>query len=133
VPGDVSAVGHSDGDALAHALCDALLGAIGAGDIGQHFSPDDARWRGADSRTFLAEAVAQVRAAGFRIVNVDSTVILERPKLAPHRESMRVALASALGCSPALVSVKAKTNEGLGPIGEGLAVAATATVLLERI
>lgn len=130
VPADVAAVGHSDGDVLAHAICDALLGALGAGDIGQHFPPTDQRWRGADSRTFLAEAAAMVAAAGYRIVNVDATVVLESPKLAPHRDAIRSALAVALGCEVAAISVKAKTNEGLGPVGEGAAVSASAVVLL---
>lgn len=132
IPAKVGAVGHSDGDALAHAVCDALLGAVGAGDIGQHFPPGDERWAGADSRVFLAEAVRIVAGAGYVLVNVDATVGLESPKLAPHREAMILALADALGCGRDCVSVKAKTGEGMGPVGEGAAVEARAVVLLAR-
>lgn len=130
VPADVEAVGHSDGDTLAHAVCDALLGAVGAGDIGLHFPPGDERWAGADSRVFLTEAVRLVADAGYLIVNIDATVGLEAPKLSPHRDAIRAALARALGCDVACVSVKAKTAEGLGPIGEGAAIESRAVVLL---
>jgi len=132
VPAEVEAVGHSDGDSLAHAVCDALLGAVGRGDIGQHFPPADERWKGADSRVFLAEAARLVGEAGYVIVNVDTTVGLETPKLAAHRDRIRAALADALGCSAERISVKAKTGEGLGPVGEGAAMEARAVVLLRR-
>jgi 2-C-methyl-D-erythritol 2,4-cyclodiphosphate synthase len=132
VPADVEAIGHSDGDALAHAVCDALMGAVGAGDIGQHFPAGDARWRGADSRVFLAEAVRLAAEAGYELINIDATIGLEKPKLAEHRESIRAALAEALGCDLDRVSVKAKTGEGLGPVGEGEAVEARAVVLLSQ-
>lgn len=131
VPAAVEAVGHSDGDALAHAVCDALLGAVGCGDIGLHFPSGDARWRGADSRVFLVEAVRLVAEAGYRLVNVDTTVGLEAPKLSPHRDQIRAGLAAALGCDVGCVSVKAKTGDGMGPVGEGAAVEARAIVLLE--
>lgn len=131
VPSPVGSVAHSDGDVLAHAIVDAILGAIGEGDIGRHFPPSDARWKDADSTIFLAEAARLLAARGGRIANLDSTVILERPKLAPHVSAMRAALAAALGCDPAVVSVKAKSAEGLGAIGAGEAVEARAVVLVE--
>jgi 2-C-methyl-D-erythritol 2,4-cyclodiphosphate synthase len=130
IPSPAGSVAHSDGDVLAHAIVDAVLGAIGEGDIGRHFPPSDARWKDADSRIFLAESVRLLAARGGRLVNVDSTVILERPKLAPHIPAMRAALAAALDCAPALVSVKAKSAEALGPIGAGEAVEARAVVLV---
>ena len=130
VPAPFGSVAHSDGDVLAHAIVDALLGAIGEGDIGRHFSPDDPKWKGADSRVFLSEAARRVAARGGRIANIDSTVILEAPRLAPHVPSMRAELASALGCEPTAVSVKAKSAEGVGTVGEGAAVEARAVVLV---
>lgn len=131
IPSSVGSVAHSDGDVLAHAVVDAILGAIGEGDIGHHFPPTDARWKDADSKLFLAEAVRLLAARGGRIANVDATVILERPKLAPHIADMRAALATALGCKPALVSVKAKSAEGIGAIGAGEAIEARAVVLVD--
>jgi len=131
VPAEVGAVGHSDGDVLAHAICDAVLGALGEGDIGRHFPPSEERWRGASSEIFLAEAIRLLKDRGGRLANVDSTVVLERPRLAPHVAAMRERLAAVLGCAPDCVSVKAKTAEGLGPIGEGLALEARAVVLIE--
>jgi 2-C-methyl-D-erythritol 2,4-cyclodiphosphate synthase len=116
---------------LAHAVVDAVLGALAEGDIGRHFPPDDPQWSGADSGVFLAEARRLCDRAGARIVNVDSTVILQRPKLAPQIPQMCEALAKALGCESTQVSVKAKTAEGLGAVGEGVAVEARAIVLLE--
>ena len=130
IPAPFGALGHSDGDVLAHALCDAILGALALGDIGAHFPPTDERWRGADSRRFVEHAVALARARGAHVVNVDATIVLERPKLALHIEEMRRALAGLCGCDPGDVSVKAKTAEGLGPIGEGKAIEARAVVLL---
>jgi 2-C-methyl-D-erythritol 2,4-cyclodiphosphate synthase len=130
VPSAVGSVAHSDGDVLAHAIVDAILGAIGAGDIGHHFPPSDARWKDADSEIFLGEAVRLLTAHGGQLVNVDSTVILERPKLAPHMPAIRAALAAALGCKADAVSVKAKSAEGLGAVGAGEAVEARAVVLV---
>jgi 2-C-methyl-D-erythritol 2,4-cyclodiphosphate synthase len=130
IPSPVGSVAHSDGDVLAHAVVDAILGAIGEGDIGRHFPPSDARWKDTDSKIFLAEAARLLAAHGGRIANLDSTVILERPKLAAHIPAMRAALAAALGCEPDLVSVKAKSAEGLGAIGAGEAVEARAVVLI---
>jgi len=130
IPSPVGSVAHSDGDVLTHAIVDALLGALGEGDIGRHFPPTDVRWKDADSRIFLAESVRLLVAHGGQIVNVDSTIILERPKLAPHIPAMRTALAAVLDCDPGLVSVKAKSAEGLGPVGAGEAVEARAVVLV---
>jgi 2-C-methyl-D-erythritol 2,4-cyclodiphosphate synthase len=132
IPADFGPLGHSDGDVLAHALCDAVLGALALGDIGAHFPNDDPRWKDADSRTFLAHAVRLAHWRGLRVVNADATVVLERPKLAPYIAEIRRTLAEVLRCRPEAVSVKAKTAEGLGPIGEGKAIEARAVVLLAR-
>jgi len=126
-------VGHSDGDALAHAVCDALLGAAALGDIGRHFPPGDKRFKDVASRMFLEGASRMVTESGYRVVNVDSTVICEQPRLAPHIDSIREALASAIGCKVAQVSVKAKTAEGFGAVGEGHAIEARAVALLESV
>lgn len=122
--------GHSDADVAIHALVDALLGAVGAGDIGQHFPPSDAQWRGASSDRFLVHAVKLVGEAGYAVANVDVTLICEAPKIGPHREAMRARLAELLGINHALVSVKATTTEKLGFTGrsEGIAAQAIATV-----
>jgi 2-C-methyl-D-erythritol 2,4-cyclodiphosphate synthase len=133
VPSDRGAVGHSDGDALLHAVTDALLGALAAGDIGSHFPDTDDRWKGAESRVFVAEAARLVSEAGCAVSNVDATISLERPKLQPFIEQMRLNLAEMLSVQVDRVSVKAKTAEGLGEIGNGLAVKAEAVVLLENI
>lgn len=124
--------GHSDADVALHALTDALLGAIGDGDIGQHFPPSDPRWKGAPSRLFLADAARRVGARGGRIGNVDVTILCEAPRIGPHREAMRAAIAAILGIEIARVGVKATTTEGLGFTGrrEGIAAMATATVVL---
>jgi 2-C-methyl-D-erythritol 4-phosphate cytidylyltransferase/2-C-methyl-D-erythritol 2,4-cyclodiphosphate synthase len=124
--------GHSDADVGLHALTDAILGAIGDGDIGQHFPPSDPQWRGAASRIFLADAAARVSKRGGRIVNVDVTLLCEAPKVGPHRNAMCEAIGSILGISPDRVGIKATTMEGLGFIGrgEGIAAMASATVLL---
>ena len=131
VPSDVALVGHSDGDAIAHAVTDAVLGAASLGDIGEMFSDRDEVNRGRDSMEMLRAAVARATRAGWRIGNVDVAVIAERPRIGPHREMMRRSLAAALGCEPGSVSVKGKTNEGMGWIGreEGLACIAVATLL----
>ncbi len=125
-------VGHSDADVGLHALTDAILGALGDGDIGQHFSPMDARWRNADSTLFLKDAARRVAERGGRIAHVDVTLICERPKIAPHRAAMVARIAEILAIPATRVSVKATTTEGLGFTGrgEGIAGQATATVLL---
>jgi len=123
---------HSDGDALLHALTDALLGAAALGDIGRHFPDTDAAFKGADSHKLLAEAARRVRAAGFEVVNVDSTVVAQAPRLAPYIDAMRSRIASALEVGVERVSVKAKTAENMGPVGEGRAIEARAVCLLQR-
>lgn len=122
--------GHSDADVLTHAVIDALLGAIGAGDIGEHFPDTDERWRGADSLELLRHVDALLGERGCHVVNVDATVIIERPKLAPHKQAMRERLAGALDLTPDRVNVKATRGEGLGFLGrvEGAAALAVATV-----
>lgn len=122
--------GHSDADALTHAVIDALLGAAGLGDIGLHFPDTDERWRDADSIALLREVVRMVGAAGWTVGNVDATVICEAPKLGPYREPMRDTLAAALGIAPDAVNVKFTTNERMGPIGRGEGIAALATATL---
>jgi len=130
LPHALGLLGHSDADALLHAITDALLGAAALGDIGTLFPDNDARFKGADSGLLLAQAAAQVRAAGWQIGNIDCTVIAQAPRLAPHRAAMRASIAQALGLSVAQVNVKAKTAERLGPVGQGLAIEARAVVLL---
>jgi len=125
-------VGHSDGDALAHAICDALLGALSLGDMGRWFPSSDERWSNVDSIIFLRRVAELVGENGARIVNIDSTVILEQPRLGPFLAPMRAALSQALGCELERISVKAKSADGLGPIGSGEAVSAHAITLLER-
>ena len=124
--------GHSDADALLHALIDAVLGAAGLGDIGRHFPDTDAAFAGADSHKLLAEAARRVRAAGWDIVNVDSTIVAQAPKMAPHIEAMRERIASALSVTVDRVNVKAKTAEKMGPVGEGRAIEARAVCLLAK-
>ncbi|RZI95034.1 MAG: 2-C-methyl-D-erythritol 2,4-cyclodiphosphate synthase [Variovorax sp.] len=132
VPHTTGLLGHSDADVLLHAITDALLGAAGLGDIGRHFPDTDAQFRGADSAVLLAEAARRVRAEGWEIGNVDSTVIAQAPKLAPHIAAMCARIAETLGIAPGQVNVKAKTAEKLGPVGEGRAMEARAAVLLHR-
>ena len=124
--------GHSDADILSHAITDALLGAAALGDIGMHFPDTDPRWKGADSAQFLAHAARLVRELGYAIVNVDSTVVLERPKLQDYRLAIREALARTLGLASDRVSVKFKTAERVGPVGEGRSAEAQAVVALEK-
>ena len=131
VPYERGLLGHSDADALLHAITDALLGAAGLGDIGTHFPDTDERFRGADSMVLLQEAMARVRLQGWAVVNVDSTIVAQAPKLAPHIPAMRVCIAQALGLGPQVVNVKAKTAEKLGPVGMGQSIEARAVVLLE--
>jgi 2-C-methyl-D-erythritol 2,4-cyclodiphosphate synthase len=126
-------VGHSDGDVVAHALTDALLGAAGLEDIGALFSSDDERYRGADSLVLLAEAYVHVREAGFGLVNADCVVIGQEPRFAPHRAAMRDRLAAALGVEPERVNVRATTTDRLGFTGRGEGLAAEAVALLQRV
>ncbi len=126
IPGAMALSGHSDADVALHALADALLGALGEGDIGEHFPPSDPQWKGADSRRFLAHAAALARSAGAEIEHIDMTVICERPRLKPHKGAMRAAIAQTLGVSANRVSVKATTTEGMGFTGRGEGIAAQA-------
>ena len=125
-------LGHSDADALLHAITDALLGAAGLGDIGRHFPDTDPAFKGADSSVLLAEAASRVRGAGWRIVNIDSTIVAQAPKLAPHIPAMCAGIAAVLGLAAGSVNVKAKTAEKMGPVGEGRAIEARAVCLLQR-
>ena len=130
VPSDLGLEGHSDADILSHAITDALLGAAALGDIGMHFPDTDPRWKGADSLRFLAHAAGLARDLGFTIANVDSTVILETPKLKDYRQPIRETLATTLAIEVDRVSVKFKTAEGVGPVGERRAAEAQAVVTL---
>jgi 2-C-methyl-D-erythritol 2,4-cyclodiphosphate synthase len=132
IPHERGLAGHSDADVLAHAVIDALLGAAGLGDIGLHFPDTDERWRGADSLDLLRGVVALVGERGHAVAHVDTTVVIERPRLAPHRDAIRAALAGALGVGPERVNVKASTGEGMGFVGRGEGVAALAVVTLVR-
>jgi 2-C-methyl-D-erythritol 2,4-cyclodiphosphate synthase len=133
IPYDRGLRAHSDGDVVLHALCDALLGALADGDIGQHFPDTDPAWADADSRALLRAVAARVSAAGYRLANADITVLAEAPKIGPHAAAMRGNIAADLEVSPAQVSVKATTSEGLGHIGRGEGIAVHAVVLLERV
>jgi 2-C-methyl-D-erythritol 2,4-cyclodiphosphate synthase len=130
IPHHQGLLGHSDADVLLHAITDAVLGAAGLGDIGRHFPDTDERFKGADSSVLLAEAMRRVREAGFELGNVDSTVVAQAPKLAAHMAAMRASVARALGVDEALVNIKAKTAEKLGPVGQGLSIEARAVALL---
>lgn len=133
IPFDRGLEGHSDADVLLHALGDALLGACGLGDLGQHFPPNDERWRGAASSDLLRRIVELARGAGWRCVNCDLTLIAEAPRLGPYRESIRRRIAKLLGVDAGAVGLKATTNEGLGALGRGEGIAALAVVLVEAI
>ena len=124
IPSERGLDGHSDADVLAHAVIDALLGAAGLGDIGEHFPDSDERWRDADSMALLEQVVAMLQEHGLKPANVDCTVVIERPKLGPHRGDIRARLARALGLAPVRVNVKATTGEGIGFVGRGEGVAA---------
>jgi len=128
LPHDKGLVGHSDGDVLLHALTDALLGAVAAGDIGGYFPPSDPKWKGADSVIFLEEALKQVRRAGYTIANVDSTLILDQPKIGPHSQKIQSRIARLLGLKPNQVGIKAKTPEGMGT--DNAAIAHVAVLLM---
>ena len=132
IPFGKGPVGHSDGDALCHALCDALLGAAALGDIGRHFPDRSRRWRGASSLEFLRRVRRQLAAENYTIVNLDATVEIERPRLAPFIDRMRRKTARALGIRPEQLSIKAKTGEGLGEVGSGEAVRAAAVCLIRH-
>ena len=132
IPHELGASGHSDADVLAHAVIDALLGATGLGDIGEHFPDTDERFSGADSMGLLGEVVAMLKARGFALVNLDCTVLLEQLKLGPNRSAIRSSLARALGLEPERVNVKASTGEGIGFVGRGEGVAALAIASVEH-
>jgi 2-C-methyl-D-erythritol 2,4-cyclodiphosphate synthase len=132
VPFDKGPAGHSDGDVLAHAICDALFGAAGLGDIGTHFPDTDPQWKDAASLRFLEHARGLLNARRLRIAHIDATVITEWPKLVPHFPAMRRSLAAALGIEIALINLKAKTNEGVDAVGRGEAIAAQAIATLEE-
>ena len=133
IPHTAGLLGHSDADVLLHAITDALLGAAALGDIGRHFSDTDPQFKGAKSDVLLAEAARRVRAAGYEIGNIDSTVIAQAPKLAPHIGAMCAVIAKTLGLEIDQVNVKAKTAEKLGPVGQGLAIEANAAAMLFRV
>jgi 2-C-methyl-D-erythritol 2,4-cyclodiphosphate synthase len=132
IASDLGADGHSDADALTHAITDAIFGALALGDIGAHFPNSDERWRDAESFVFLRFAVGEAKKLGYSVVNVDSTVSLEAPKLRPYVEKMRESLAVALEITHDWISIKAKTGEGVDAVGEKRAVRAEAVVLLEK-
>jgi 2-C-methyl-D-erythritol 2,4-cyclodiphosphate synthase len=121
---------HSDGDVVLHALCDALLGAAGLGDIGQHFRDSDPQWKGADSRGFVSSVMAMLAERGLTVVNADLTVLAQAPRVGPHREAMRAQIAQLLGIRATQVNIKATTTEGLGFLGRAEGIAAQAVVLL---
>jgi 2-C-methyl-D-erythritol 2,4-cyclodiphosphate synthase/2-C-methyl-D-erythritol 4-phosphate cytidylyltransferase/2-C-methyl-D-erythritol 2,4-cyclodiphosphate synthase len=132
IPFEKGELGHSDGDALAHAVTDAILGAAGLGDIGEIYPPRDPRWKDADSLELLMQAWEKAKVSGWRIVNLDCVVTCEKPKILPRRQEIRTSLAQALGIDVSAVFVKGKTNEGMDALGRGEAVEALAVCLLER-
>jgi 2-C-methyl-D-erythritol 2,4-cyclodiphosphate synthase len=132
IPHTTGLWGHSDADVLLHAITDAVLGAAGLGDIGRHFPDTDAQFKGADSSVLLAEAMRRVRAKGWELVNMDSTIVAQAPKLAPHMAAIHASVAKALGVQPDQVNVKAKTAEKLGPVGMGQSMEARAVALLKK-
>jgi 2-C-methyl-D-erythritol 2,4-cyclodiphosphate synthase len=133
IPHERGVVAHSDGDVAIHALCDAMLGALALGDIGQHFPPSEVRWKDADSRDFLRHCNDLIGQRGWSVGNADITVVCERPKIGPHALAMRECMAADLGVAPDVVSVKATTSERLGFTGRGEGIAAQAIVLLVRV
>ena len=132
IPHDKGLLGHSDADSLSHAITDALLGAAGLGDIGTHFSDKDPRWKNADSQMFLQAVCQMLAERGWRIVNIDATILAERPKMMPHIPAMKETLAATMNIEAAQLNLKAKTNEGLDAIGRGEAIGAQAIALLEK-
>ena len=133
IPHPKGLLGHADADALCHAVTDALFGAAGLGDIGRHFPDTDAAFEGADSIALLVECARRVRAAGWEPVNIDSTIVAQAPKMAPHIAAMAARIAEAVGIDAGLVNVKAKTAEKMGPVGEGRAIETRAVCLVQRI
>ncbi|MSR35428.1 MAG: 2-C-methyl-D-erythritol 2,4-cyclodiphosphate synthase [Gemmatimonadetes bacterium] len=133
IPDHAGLAGHSDGDAVAHAVIDALLGAAGAGDVGSHFPPSDGRWKDADSMDLLRRAVTVLEGRNYQVVNVDLTVICETPRILPHAAAMCARLGDLLGVGPGAISVKGKTNEGMGWIGAGEGLAVHAVALVDTI
>ena len=131
IPHDKGLEGHSDGDALLHAVADAILGALGQGDLGRHFPSSDERWRGIASSEILGQVVTMMRDAGFRVGNVDATIVAQAPRLAPHQEAMHENLVRRLGCEPGQVNVKVTSTDHLGFLGRGEGIAGLAVVLLE--
>jgi 2-C-methyl-D-erythritol 2,4-cyclodiphosphate synthase len=131
IPFDRGLEGHSDGDALLHAVADAILGAIGAGDLGRHFPSSDERWRGVASAEILAEVVAMMALRGFRVGNLDATIVAQQPRLAPHQEAMKTKLAGLLGVAPNRVNLKLTSTDQLGALGRAEGIAGMAVVLLE--
>jgi 2-C-methyl-D-erythritol 2,4-cyclodiphosphate synthase len=132
IPGEAGLLGHSDADVILHAMCDALLGALGQPDLGELFPAADPRWKDADSRQFVVEALRRVLSAGYQVGNVDVIIHAERPKLGAYKEQIRESLAALLGLTADCVGVKAKTNEGLDAVGRGEAIACWAAVLLDK-
>ena len=132
IPHTAGLLGHSDADVLLHAITDAVLGGAGLGDIGRHFPDTDPQFKGVDSSVLLQEAMRRVRAQGWELVNIDSTIVAQAPKLAPHMPAIHVGVARALGVQPDQVNVKAKTAEKLGPVGQGQSIEARAVALLRR-
>ena len=132
IPHEKGALGHSDADVLLHAICDALLGAAGLGDIGHHFPDTDVRWKGADSKVLLQYVMDLLREQGWRVGNVDATLLLERPRIKPHIAAMRAVIARIIGVAEDAVSIKATTNEGLGYVGREEGVCAHAVALIQR-
>ncbi|HEX6925512.1 MAG TPA: 2-C-methyl-D-erythritol 2,4-cyclodiphosphate synthase [Longimicrobiaceae bacterium] len=133
IPSDVGLAGHSDADAVAHAVTDAILGAAGLGDIGSHFPDKDPSWKDADSLSLLARAVHLLEGENYQVVNVDVTVVAERPRIGPHVAEMRERLSGVLGISPGHVSIKGKSNEGMGWVGREEGIAVLAVALIDRI
>jgi 2-C-methyl-D-erythritol 2,4-cyclodiphosphate synthase len=132
IPFERGPLGHSDGDPLAHAVADALLGACALGDVGEHFPASDPRWKGADSMQFVAAAATMVRAAGYEPVNVDATIVVDAPRLGAHLAAMRAHLAAAIDTDAAAISVKAKSSEGMGYTGDGTGIAVFAVASVMR-
>lgn len=133
VPAEQGLAGHSDADVLLHAVIDALYGAAGLGDIGAHFPPDDPKWEGADSAALLSTAVRDLAARNYQVVNVDATVVCEMVRIAPYVDAMRARIAERIGIAATHVSVKAKSNEGMGWVGRGEGMAAIAVALIDAI
>ncbi len=133
IPSEQGLEGHSDADAIAHAVIDALLGASGLGDVGSHFPPSDDRWKDADSMVLLASVVEMLTGENYQVVNIDATVIAEQPRIGPYAAAIRASLSGVVGIRPSQISVKGKSNEGMGWIGAGEGIAVHAVALIDRI